>query len=67
MCPTSILSPSFSYPTSTLSHLRPSSREMDSFSTIISFFSAPSQAEDVALPADEEKSGSGQTGYCVVA
>ena len=41
---------------------------MDAFTTIASLFSnTTAQAEDVFIPADEEKSGSSGNTYCVVA
>jgi hypothetical protein len=41
---------------------------MDSFTTIISFFTtAPTQVEGSSLPTNEETSGSGGNAYCVVA
>ena len=41
---------------------------MDSFATIVSFFTtAPTEVEGSSLPTNEETSGSGGNAYCVVA
>jgi len=40
---------------------------MDSFATIVAFFTTAPTAEGSSLPTNEESGGSGGNAYCVVA